>query len=159
MCCIAISSCSQISSSKNLVPTDIFVGSTPCNPSINASLKIPSADSCTFMKWELGMFNKNNQANSFKLLISYGDFQVNTMNFLGGGKSMSATGELSTTYFTRNNTKYKIYHLRGDNIEPELLFIELDNNILHLINDNMKFIKGDVSFGFVLNRLDTLQSN
>ena len=159
MCCISISSCSQTGSSRKLDATDVFVGSTPCNHTVNALLKISSADTCVFMKWQLNMFNKDNQKGSFKLLISYGDYQPNTMHFLGGGKSLNLAGKLTTNYYIKNNSRYTIYHLIGDKNEPELLFVELDNNILHLIDNNMKFIKGDASFGFVLNRLDTLQSN
>ena len=157
--CIAISSCSQNSLSGTRLATAIFVGSTPCNPSVNAVLKIPLSDTCIFMKWELDLFNKNDKDSSFKLLISYGDFQPNTMNFLGGGKSMSIAGKLWTTYFIRNNTKYKILHLAGDKNTPGLVFIQLDNNILHLIDSNMKLIKGDPAFAFVLNRIDTSKSD
>jgi hypothetical protein len=159
MCCIAISSCSQNSLSRTRLATDIFEGSTSCNPSVNAVLKIPFSDTCVFMKWELDIFNKNDKDSSFKLLISYGDFQPNTMYFLGGGKSMSIAGKLWTTYVIRNGTKYKILHLAGDKNAPGLLFIQLDNNILHLIDSNMKFIKGDPGFAFVLNRIDTSKSN
>lgn len=157
MCCIAISSCAQNSSSETNLPIDTFVGSTPCNPSVNAILKIPLSDTCVFMKWELDMFNKNGKDSSFKLLISYGDFQPNTMYFLGGGKSIRIAGKLWTTYIIRNSAKYKILHLAGDKHDPGLLFIQMDNNILHLIDSNMKFIKGDPSFAFVLNRMDKSQ--
>jgi len=159
LCCIAITSCSQNSSSETKLSTDIFGGSTPCNPSVNAVLKIPLSDTCVFMKWELDVFNKNDTNSSFKLLISYGDFQPNTMYFLGGGKSMSIVGKLWTTYILRNSTKYKILHLAGDKNAPGLLFIQLDNNILHLIDSNMKFIKGDPAFAFVLNRIDISKAN
>ena len=159
LCCIAITSCTQNSSSDTKLSTDIFGGSTPCNPSVNAVLKIPLSDTCVFMKWELDMFNKNGNDSSFKLLISYGDFQPNTMHFLGGGKSMSIVGKLWTTYIMRNSTKYKVFHLADDNNDRRLLFIQMDNNILHLLDSNMKFIKGDPSFAFVLNRIDTSQSD
>ena len=161
MSCISISSCSQnsLSETKTKLATDIFEGSTPCNPSVNAVLKIPLSDTCVFMKWELVIFNKNGKDSSFKLLISYGDFQPNTMYFLGGGKSMSIVGKLWTTYILRNSTKYKILHLAGDKNAPGLVFIQLDNNILHLIDSNMKFIKGDPAFAFVLNRIDTSKAN
>ena len=72
---------------------------------------------------------------------------------------MSITGKRWTTYIIRNSTKYKILHLAGDKNAPELLFIQLDNNILHLIDSNMKFIKGDPGFAFVLNRIDISKSN
>ncbi len=159
VCCMAISSYSQTNSSKNLAATDVFVGSTPCNTAVNSLLKIPSTDTCEFMKWELNMFKGNNQPGAFKLLISYGDYQPNTMNFLGGGKSISITGKLTTSYVTKENSKHTVYHLISDKQQPELLFIEIDNNILHLIDSNMKFIKGDASFGFVLNRLNTSSTN
>lgn len=159
MCCIAMSSWSQNRSSETKLATAIFEGSTPCNPSVNAVLKIPLSDTCVFMKWKLDMSSKNGKDSSFKLLISYGDFQPNTMYFLGGGKSMSIVGKLWTTYVIRNSTTYKILHLAGDKNASGLVFIQLDNNILHLIDSNMKFVKGDPGFAFVLNRIDISKSN
>ena len=108
------------------------------------------------MKWELTIFGKD---SSFKLLISYGAYQPNTMFFLNGGKSIRIAGKLKTTHCTRNSTKYKILHLVDDEKRPEVLFIELDNNILHLIDSNMKLIKGDPGMGFVLNRVNSSQTN
>ena len=157
--CCAVNSWSQNSAYETKLPIGIFEGSTPCNPSVNAVLKIPLSDACVFMKWRLEMFAENGKSNSFKLLISYGDFQPNTMNFLGGGKSMSVVGNLLTTSIIKNGTKYKLLHLAGDKNAQELVFIQLDNNVLHLIDSNMKFIKGDPSFAFVLNRADISKSN
>jgi hypothetical protein len=157
--CCAMSSLSQNNASEPKLPNGIFEGSTPCNPSVNALLKISISDTCVFMKWRLEMFSKKDTDYSFKLLISYGDFQPNTMNFLGGGKSISLTGKLLTTSITRNGTTYEILHLAGDKNAQELVFIQLDNNILHLLDSNMKFIKGDPSFAFVLNRTDIFKSN
>jgi hypothetical protein len=77
------------------------------------------------------------------------------MYFLGGGKSMSITGKLVTDYVTKAKSKYKLYRLIGDKKQPILLLLALDNNILHFVNRDMKFVKGDASFGFVLNRLNS----
>lgn len=159
MCGIAISSCSQNSSSKTHIATDIFAGSTPCNPEVNKALNIPASDACAFMKWELDLFYENGRDTQFKLLVSYGDYQPNTPFFLGGGKNIQISGRLDTSYITRNNTPYKILHLNGDKNKSEILLIELDNNILHLIDSNMKLIKGDDSHAFILNRIDTLKTN
>ena len=156
MCCITITSCSQNNASNTNLITDIFAGGTPCNSIVNTALKIPASDTCEYMKWELTIFGKD---SSFKLLISYGAYQPNTMFFLNGGKSMRIAGKLKTTHCTRNNTKYKILHLVDDEKRPEVLFIELDNNILHLIDSNMKLIKGDPGMGFVLNRVNSSQTN
>ncbi len=158
-CCIAINSCSQTGLSAGTLATDVFAGSTPCNASVNAVLKLPPSDTCVFMKWELEMLPQKGKDSSFKLLISYGDFQPNTMHFLGGGKSMRFVGKLWTTPIIRNGTNYKILHLSSEQNASELLFIQLDNNILHFIDSNMKFIKGDASFAFALNRINASKSN
>lgn len=156
MCCISISSCSQNKApGKNFI-TDVFTGSTPCNLTVNKKLGIPASDTCDYMTWELSVSGKD---SSFKLIIAYGAYLPNTMYFLNGGKSMGITGKLKTTYLARNNTKYKILHLINDAQIPELLFIKMDDNILHLIDINMNFIKGDAGHGFVLNRVNLPQSN
>jgi hypothetical protein len=154
-----ISSSLQAQPLTKSVADDVFVGSTSCIPQIRSLLKIPSTDTCVYIKWELNMFNKQNQANSFKLFISYGDYLPNTMYFLRGGKDMSITGKLTTSYVTRGNSLYKVYHLVADKDRPEILLLAMDNNILHLIDSNMKFIKGDESFGCILNRLSDITTN
>jgi hypothetical protein len=108
------------------------------------------------MTWELTLSNRD---SSFKLLISYGAYLPNTMFFLNGGESMIIRGKQKTTYYMKTDTKYRIIHLVDEEKRPDLLFIELDNNILHLIDNNMKFMKGDAGNAFVLNRIDLSQSN
>ena len=156
ICCSALNSCSHNNASNTNFATDIFIGSTPCNSIVNNELKIPASDTCDYMTWELTLSGRD---SSFKLLISYGAYLPNTMYFLNGGKSMSIHGKQKTTYYTRNDTKYRIIHLVDEEKRPELLFIELANNILHLIDKNMKFIKGDAGLAFVLNRVNLSQSN
>ena len=81
------------------------------------------------------------------------------MFFLDGGKTTSIHGKQNTTYYMRNDTKYKIIHLVDEEKRPELLLIELDNNILHLIDKNMKLIQGTAGNAFVLNRVNLSPSN
>ena len=71
---------------------------------------------------------------------------------------MNVAGKVKTTYTIRNNTKYKIIHLDDDKELPELLFIVMDDNILHLIGSDMKLIKGDPGEGFALNRVRPSQT-
>lgn len=156
MSCITFIACSQNNSSNTNLIVEKFVGGTPCNYIVNAALKIPTSDTCDYMTWEL---TKSIPDSSFKLLIAYGAYLPNTMYFLNGGKSMTITGKLKSTSTMRNATKYKILHLVDKEHRPDILFIELDNNILHLIDSDMKLIKGDSGMAFILNRINSSSTN
>ncbi|MEO5582774.1 MAG: hypothetical protein ABIR66_08785 [Saprospiraceae bacterium] len=152
VCCITIVACSQNNSSNTNLVVEKFIGGTPCNPTVNSALRIPISDTCEDMTWEL---IKSIPDSSFKLSIAYGAYLPNTMYFLNGGKSMSMTGKLKTTSTMSNGTRYKILHLVDKEHRPDILFIEMDNNILHLIDTDMKLIKGEAGMAFLLNRVNS----
>lgn len=152
-CCVIAISYSQKKSTNNQTLSDVFVGSTPCDSLIKSMLKIPSDATCIYIKWELRMSDSPNDSNAFKLFISYGDYQPNTMNFLGGGTKIAIEGKWTTSFGTNENAKKKVYHLKGNKGQSELLFIKMDDNILLFLDKDKDFIVGDASFGYVLNRI------
>ncbi len=155
MCLATICSCSQSPPLKKDIARDSFAGSTPCNTEVNRVLNIPASDPCEFMKWELNLYHTKSKDTRFNLLVSYGDYLPNTPLFAGGGKSIQDSGQVVISHITRNGTSYKILHLNGN--KSALLFIELDSNILHFIDGNMKLVKGDASHAFILNRIEVPQ--
>lgn len=104
------------------------------------------------MKWDLRLFETKGTDSAFKLHVSYGDYLPNTTLFLNGGKSLSAAGKLYTTTVLRNGTLHRVLHLKSTQLKDELLLIAFDKNILHVADGDLQLVKGDESFGFILNK-------
>ncbi|MEP7143116.1 MAG: hypothetical protein ABI707_09615 [Ferruginibacter sp.] len=99
------------------------------------------------------MYKSKNDSGSFQLAVSYGDYQPNTMNFLGGGNKIDIPGKFTAGHGTNPNPRGKVYHLTGNKLHSELLLVQMDDNILHFADGNGKFIVGNAQFGYVLNRV------
>jgi hypothetical protein len=130
-----------------------FVGSTPCNPDVNAAINIPRSDVCAFMKWKL----QSAEDNTFTLSVSYGDYKPNTTLFAGGGKSLMFSGTVEPQIIERNHTSYKILKLTGHDIRSPIRLLLLDRNVLHFIDSNNQLVRGDASQAFILNRVEQVK--
>jgi len=154
-CLIIVNACAQTVSPDKLPATDFFVGSTPCDAFIKSILKIQADVTCEFIKWELSLYKNKNEDNSgtFELNALYGASQPNTNGFINGGKRIAAKGRYSISYGMRGNSKTKVYHLSEKSFQSSILLAEMDDNILHFIDSEKKFIVGNGGWGYVLNRI------
>ena len=147
---IAVTSFSQ--QNPNPAANNTFVGSTPCGKFILSTLRIPSSAVCAYMKWELTLLGTES-LGEFKLAVSYGDWQPNTMYFKDGGSQLEITGRYTSSQGTPFSARRKVYHLTSDKIQGAIELIEMDGNILHFADTEKNLLVGDASFGRVLNRI------
>ena len=150
-CSLATSSCSQKKSGSNLNATDDFVGSTPCDSLIKSILKIPSATTCDFIKWELSL--QKNSPDTFQLTALYGEIQNNTNGFKGGGKKIVINGKYVISNAASANPTAKVYYLQGNQVLSPIVLIEMDGNIFHFADANKNFLVGNGGWGYVLNKI------
>lgn len=143
-------SCSQTTTANPPV-TDVFAGSSPCDPAIKKMISIPAGDSCEFIKWDLSLSRIQMDSGNFQLKILYGESQPNTNGFKGGGKQLVVTG---TYHYGRPaTTGSKGFYLIGKKLPNPILLVELDNNILHFADTSKKLLVGNGGWGYVLNRV------
>ncbi|GEO09312.1 hypothetical protein [Segetibacter aerophilus] len=134
------------------ITAGVFVGSTPCDSFIKASLEIPSVETCEFIKWEIRLLD--NPSGHFQLSALYGESQPNTNGFKGGGKKIEISGTYKIVGETKPNEKHRLYHFSGNHLKPELLLIQMDNNVLHFADNNHDFITGNAGFSYAVNRIE-----
>lgn len=132
----------------------LFVGSTPCDPFIKSLLRIQDDAKCEFLKWELTLYKSQINSDSFKLSVVYGESQPNTNGFINGGKKVEITGKYTIGHGIYGNPHIKVYHLNGASFRSSVLLAEMDQNILHFMDNEKKFIVGNGGWGYVLNRIN-----
>ena len=147
-CCLAANSCSQ----NNKTETELFVGSTPCDPLIKSSLKIPAKDSCEFIKWELRLPKQSKGGGAFQLALTYGISQPNT-NAFKDPKQLTINGAFQLRKNASSNNNREIIFLKSDALQSDLILVKMDSNILHFADRSMKFLVGNGGFSYSLNRI------
>jgi hypothetical protein len=114
----------------------IYIGSTPAHPVIRSFLGIPLADSVDFIKWKL-VFEKDH----YRLNCQYGIGKPNTNGFINGGKWIELNGILKSD---GNH-----YYLRAGN--KKLAILELNENLIHLLDENKNSLIGTGGWAYTLN--------
>ncbi len=153
-CFIVVSTRSQTISPNNFPAPIMFVGSTPCDPFIKSLLRIQTDAKCEFIKWELQLDKNQINSGTYKLSFVYGESQPNTNGFINGGKKVEITGKYTIGYGIYGNPHSKVYHLDGARFRSSVLLAEMDQNILHFMDNEKKFIIGNGGWGYVLNRIN-----
>lgn len=153
LCFMVLSTRSQTIPADNFPAPILFVGSTPCDPFIKSLLRIQADAKCEFIKWELQLDKNQIDSGTYKLSFVYGESQPNTNGFINGGKKIDVTGKYIIGYGIDGNPHAKVYHLNGERFQSPVLLAEMDQNILHFIGNEKKFIVGNGGWGYVLNRI------
>ena len=116
-----------------------YIASTPAAPAVRTFLGIPMTDSVDFIRWNLRFEN-----DQYMLQCNYGIGKPNTNGFIGNGKKISLHNRLQ---------KEKNYcQLR--NGSKILKVIELNNNLLHLLDDHNNLLVGNGGWSYTLNNIN-----
>src|SRR5437016_11428753 len=115
----------------------IYIGSTPATHLVvRAFLEIPVSDSVDFIRWKLILAD-----NKYSLQCQFGISKPNTDGFMKDGTKIELKGELKKQknyYFLRNGSK-------------NLMMLELNNNLLHLLNKDITLLVGNSGWIYKLN--------
>ena len=115
-----------------------YTASTPAAPVVRSFLGIPLTDSIDFIRWKLTFTD-----HTYSVECNYGIGKPNTNGFYDNGKKVAFTGNLKK----ENNT----YTLQ--NGKHGLKLIELNDNLLHILNDNNTLLIGGDGWSYALNSL------
>ena len=140
-CCMLFHACSQV----NKYSADRYVGSTPCDSLIKASLGIRMADGCEFIKWEVWLSFSSRDTGTFEWSALYGVSQPNTNGFKGGGTRITGTGKFDTA-------GEGFFRLQSGQLPAALYLVKMDDNIFHFADSNKKLLVGNGGWGYVLNK-------
>jgi hypothetical protein len=114
-----------------------YTGSTPAtSKAIRTFLNIPLSDSVDFIRWRLTLTDIN-----YELECNYGISKPNTNGFMNGGKKTSFSGKV-----TREKNYYRLHHENRT-----LNILELNNNLLHFLDDNNAMLIGTGGWSYTIN--------
>lgn len=121
-----------------------YTGSIPANSIVKSFLGIPLSDSIDFIRWKLTLSD-----NAYTLNCNYGIGKPNTNGFINGGKKIELTGTLK---------KEKNYYLM-QNGNKTLKLAELNDNLLHLLNNDNTLMIGNGGWSYTLNNTVPLSTD
>ena len=151
-CFVTTSSCSQTNAPARKA-SNLYVGSTPCDPYIKSLLNISPNDSCDFIKWELNISKEKTGSDVFELTALHGVSKPNTNGFIDGGKRIATTGRYTVSKGAKENANRRLYHLNNTATSSAILLVEMDDNIFHFANKERELVVGNGGWGYVLNRI------
>lgn len=133
-------------------PTNLeeFVASSPCDALPRKLLGIEATAGCEFVQWNL-VLNRNaqtGQPGTFTLRFTSGVSQPGTQGFQDGGTPGQLTGRWTVEQLTSRRTLYRLTPNSG---EP-LVFLKLDDRLLHLLDADGKLMIGHAAWSYTLNR-------
>lgn len=121
-----------------------YVGCTPGDAAIAGRLGIPAGTVIDFIKWELAL---DHTQHSFRLNITYGESQPNTLGFKNGGQQKSYQGE----FRSRKEKGVERFGLTSRDFTAEIALLQLNPNILHLLTAQNELMSGNGGWSYSLN--------
>ncbi len=130
----------------------VFEGTSPGVVDARPFLQIPLTGKCDFIKWKLTFLpdNQPGTSSAFKLEQEYGYYPDNRTNKTLGKATIE--GRWEKVRGTKSNPDAVVYRLTAG--PHTISFLQLDNNLLHLLNTDKSLMNGDGGQGFTLSRTD-----
>lgn len=116
-----------------------YTGSTPADNVVRQFLNIPVSDSIDFIRWRLNIEDDS----KYTLQCNYGIGKPNTNGFYDGGKKTEINGKL-----VKENSILNL--MNGDKF---LKLAELNENLLHILNEDNSMLVGNGGWSYTLNNI------
>jgi len=121
-----------------------YTGSTPAAAVVRTFLGIALTDSVDFIRWKIMLRN-----NEYELQANYGIGKPNTNGFINRGKKIALTGT-----FTKEKNRLLLQN--GNTI---LKLVQLNDNLLHLLDDDNSLLNGTGGFSYTLNNMNPVSTD
>lgn len=146
--------CSQNNSRENSSVPGIFLGSTPCSQGTRPLPGIPVNADCELIKWKLVLYQEEvkKTPTSYKLHCVYGLPKQGTTGFIGGGKIIELEGKWTMIKGTTSKPRAIIYQLHDNKTNQTISFLKLNDNLLHLLDSDLRLMIGSAAWSYTLNR-------
>ena len=134
----------------------VFEGITPCSSENLPLLQIGENTDCEQMIWKLTLYQDaaTGDPTTYQLTSAYGLSQQGTTGLQGGGTQLNLEGEWTKIQGTKANPKTLVYQLNLDDPQAAISFMKMDDNILHLLNQDESLMVGNAAWSYTLNRTD-----
>lgn len=119
--------------------------STPGDSLIKTMLNIEQSFPVDFIRWHIFL---EPEGHTFELNISYGIGLANTLGFTSDGRKKSIKG----SYQVRNSTHGKVFQLKSQDNSVAFSFLQLNEDLYHLLDTDQKLLLGNGGWSYSLNR-------
>ena len=133
-----------------------FAGNTPAGYFIRPLLGIPLNADCDRVQWSITLYRDpaTHKPSVFKLNCIYGLQANSAPGFAGGGNELKTEGTWTITKGAKNNADATVYQLNSTS-GHEILFVKMDDNILHLLYTDESLMIGHAGWSYTLSRIKT----
>lgn len=162
---VAILLSSSISSAQTDTPTGssdpsklgVFEAVTPCSNVTPAIPQIPADAQCEMMIWHLTLYQNpaTHTPTTYILHNAYGMSQPRSGGIAGGGINIDLEGKWTILHSTPSKQDAVVYQLNPDSPSQAIYLIKMDDNLLHVLNKDMRLMVGTTAWSYTLNRTDT----
>ena len=142
------------------VNDSFFEATTPLGIPVKKMLGITADDKHEMLKWNLTLTRATkNTPSAFKLLYEYGIPKQGTRGFMEGSKKVELIGNWVIEKGTTANNAATVVRLSATGVPVSLSFLQADENILHLLDENKNLMIGNGAWSYTLNRKDPVPQN
>lgn len=148
--CLGLQACAQTAAPQ----ATIFVASTPCSKDLKPLPGMSATTDCEFAKWHLTLYrNASGEPANYKLVCEYGMTLPNTTLVGEQKQTLNLQGKWTIRKGTKTNINAIVYQLETDD-HQQISFLQLGDELLHLLDDEDKLMIGTPGWSFTLNRVN-----
>lgn len=130
-------------------PREVYAATTPCGQLIRPLHNIPANKDCALVKWELTLFrDPHTQQPTTYRLTGESRHILPDNNYSRPDIKSESAGKWSIRQGTGKFTGYLIYQLA-----PSVRFVKLSDDLLHLLDEQDRYMTGDPFQSYTLNRI------
>jgi len=161
LCLVITNSCSQTTTQVNSSAPLVFKSTTLCNDDVKSLLQIPVDTKCEMMKCNLTLFRdpKTSAPGEYKLIYEYGMTKQGSRDFKEGSKTTELKGKWKIGNGTKENNKSVIYTLEAGSPPVSISLLKLDQNILHLLDQDKNLMIGNGAWSYTLNNVNPIPAS
>ena len=123
---------------------EVFVGTTPCGQLIRPLYNIAANEDCAGVVWTLTLLRDpvTQQPTTYQATIHW-HYILPDNNYSRPATRSGSTGKWTIVPGTGAHARKVTYQLTPDKPGPTLRFVKLDDNLLHLLDENGHYMRGD----------------
>jgi hypothetical protein len=129
----------------------VYVASTPCTSGTRPVPGIPKNAACELIKWELRLLT----SGTYSLDVVYGMPKQGTRGFIGGGNKLHREGKWVIVKGIKTDASAIVYRLDPDKPSESIAFVQLNDNLLHLLDSSLRLMIGTSAWSYTLNKVQS----
>jgi hypothetical protein len=133
-------------------PVAIYIGTSPCGNILKPFLGVANEPDCDFTRWTITLYpQKDNAPALVRLVYQYGVSRPNTTGFMNEKKA-EFEGYWTIQKGTKTKPDANIYQLTLHKTDKNLLFVQLSENVIHLLDSQRTLMIGNAGYSYTFSK-------